>query len=383
MRKPQEHPETLAVRAGEEQEFWQYTLLPPVAQTSTYRYPTLEHLKRFLEGELFHPEYSRYHNPTVRVVEEKLAALEGAEDALLTGSGMAALSLIFLSVLKPPAHVILTGDHYIGVRLLLKHLRAFGVEYTLVPEDPEAIMAAYTPTTQVFFSEFPTNPHLRLFALEPVLEWAKRKRILTVLDTTLASPILFRPLSLGADLVVHSATKYLGGHNDLLAGVVAGRKDLISLLRERHGAVFGAVCAPWEAYLLNRGLKTLPLRVERATRSAEKLVAFLRNHPRVAALYYPEGELSQRYLTKGAGGLFSFRVRGGEKEAERVLERLQIAQHAVSLGGAETLVSIPYFFVRALIEAEEPYLPEPDLIRVSVGLEHPEDLCEDFARALE
>jgi cystathionine gamma-synthase len=373
---------TLAVRAGEEGEFWEYSLLPPVAQTSTYRYPSIEHLKRFLKGELFHPEYSRYYNPTVRVAEEKISALESAEDSLLLSSGMAALSLIFLTLLKPPAHVILTGDHYIGVRLLLKHLKAFGIEYTLVPENPRAIIESKTPHTQLFFSEYPTNPHLHLFPLEPVLEWARKERIVTVMDSTLATPVLFRPLEWGADLVVHSATKYLGGHNDLLAGAIAGRKEMISALREVHGAIFGAVCAPWEAYLLNRGIKTLPHRVEAVSLTAEMLCERLASHPRVAEVFYPRGELRERYLSGKGGGLLSFRVRGGEEEAGRVVDRLKIAQHAVSLGGAETLVSIPSFFIQAFVQSGEPFLPSPDLIRVSVGLEDPEDLCADFLEAL-
>jgi len=379
------HPpkrKTLAVRAGEEGDFWQYSLLPPIAQTSTYRFPSVEHLKRFLKGELFHPEYTRYHNPTVRVVEEKISALESAEDCILLASGMAALSLIFLTILKPPAHVILTGDHYIGVRLLLKHLKAFGIEYTLVPEDPRAIVESKTQHTQLFFTEFPTNPHLRLFPLEPVLEWARRERIVTVIDSTLATPVLFRPLEWGADLVVHSATKYLGGHNDLLAGAIAGRKEMISALREAHGTIFGAVCAPWEAYLLNRGIKTLPHRVEAVSLTAEMLGERLASHPRVVEVFYPRGELRDRYLSGKGGGLLSFRVRGGEEEALKVVDRLRIARHAVSLGGVETLVSIPFYFIQAFVQEGEPFLPSGDLIRVSVGLEDPEDLWEDLAQAL-
>jgi cystathionine beta-lyase/cystathionine gamma-synthase len=319
----------------------------------------------------------------VEHVEKKIALLEGAQSSLLTTTGMSALSLLFLTFLKSGDHGIVVGDHYIGIRLLLNHLQRFHIRYTLVPPDPQEILSAIREETVFFFTELPTNPHLYVYEFEPLFEELKKRGILIVVDSTLATPYLFSPLRYGADLVIHSGTKYLGGHNDLLAGVISGNQERISALREVLGPILGAVLSPFSAFLLDRGLKTLHLRVPRVSETARFLIERLKNHPRVEKIYYPEEKWVERYMKGMGGGVFSFVLKGGEKDPLLFLDNLKIARHAVSLGGTETLISIPYYFVHSMIGEKGEFLPSPNLIRVSVGLEDPQDLWDEFCSALE
>ena len=381
--------DTTAIHAGEDGPFWQRSLTLPIAQTSTYTFARTDDLAAYKRGDLDSMEYGRYGNPTIAVVEAKLAALEGAEAALLVSSGMAAEALLFLALLGKDGHAVVTSDHYPGTKSLLDVVfPKFGISYTIVPvHDSAALAAAIRPNTSVLFTELPTNPHLHIPDLSAMAELAKRHRITFIVDATLATPVLSRPLTFGADLVLHSATKYMGGHNDLLAGVIAGPKAMIDVIRE-HNAVIGAVLSPHDAYLLNRGLKTLPLRVERQSQNAAELCARLAEHPAIAAVYYPshnaaDKALATRYMPAGCGGLLSFRPKGGAAAACQVLDRLQLISHAASLGGVESMAQVTSLYVT---DPHAPVTPnptiEPDLIRLSVGLEHLDDLWRDLDNAL-
>ncbi len=387
--KPTGKQETVAVRSGTDSS-WHQSLLTPIAQTSTYVFDKVADLQAFQRGELSHPEYSRYHNPTLTAVEKKLAELEGAEDALLTGSGMAAISIVLLAILARDKHVIITRDHYPGTRVLLDLLLPrFGIRYDTVPvDDFDAMAAAACRETSILFTEIPTNPHLQVPDLARMAQIADECRATFVVDSTLASPILCRPLEHGADVVIHSATKYLGGHNDLLAGVIAGKQQMIDVFRETNGAI-GAVLGPHDAFLLDRGLKTLPLRMGAHSASGRTIAERLRDHDLVARCWYPGfpdsggPDLAGKYLS-GGGGLLSFVPAGGIDAAHRFLDNLELVSHAASLGGTETMAQVTYLYTMFDVPPEtarEQGL-EPDLVRLSVGLENVDDIWQDIEQAL-
>lgn len=388
-------PATRAVHAGEVRRKPQHSLIDPIFQTSTYTFDSMAEVCEFqaahVKGHVADRfEYGRYGNPTVRAVEERLAALEKADGAILVASGMAALTYTFLSILRSGRHIVMTDDSYRRTRQFCEnHLKRFNIECTVVPlGDYEALEAAIRPETRILFSETPSNPFLRVLDVERFAEIGKRRGVLTVIDATLSTPINLRPIEWGIDLVIHSATKYLGGHNDLLAGFIAGSERLLKPLREAIG-IFGGISDPNTAYLLLRGLKTLNVRVQQQNRSAQRIAEFLAQHPVVEAVYYPGLKshpghaLAARQMT-GFGGLLSFAVRGDRAATFRVIDALKLAYISPSLGGTETLVlhlaAMAYYDCTPEERAE---LGMTDnLVRLAVGLEDADDIIADLDQAL-
>ncbi len=387
---------TCAVHAGERGERPYHALTTPVVQTSTFTFQDTEDLVRFMRSRMWgevqgRVDYGRYGNPTVTAAEQKLAALEGGEAALLLSSGMAAVTLVFLSFLSAGTHLILTDDCYRRTRQFARQfLRRWGIEVTVVPMgDYEALEQAIRPKTRLIFSESPTNPYLRVLDLPRVVEIAHRHGVKVAVDATFATPINQRPLEFGVDLVIHSATKYLGGHNDLLAGVVIGAAPLINLLRETQ-AVVGAVLDPHTAYLLIRGLKTLALRVTHQNESALQVARFLEHHPLVRRVYYPglpshpDHAIAVAQM-EGFGGVVSFELATDLAGTVAFVDALQIPRIGPSLGGVESLVNqvalTSYYDLGPEGWAEVGI--SAGLVRLAVGVEDPQDLIADLAQALE
>jgi cystathionine gamma-synthase len=384
---------TLAVHGAEPRKKAFDAVTTPVVASATYAFENTAEIARYFQGDIEREEYGRYGNPTVRAAEAKLAALEGAEDAALFGSGMAAVTTALFALLKSGDHVILTSDGYRRTRQFVTQILAkLGIEHTLVdPGDEKALHAALRPgKTKVLIGESPTNPYLRVADLaifSRARDACPGSNLL--IDATFATPINQRPLQIGADLVLHSCTKYLGGHNDLLAGSLAGRAGLVSLIKDLRG-VLGGLLDPQSAFLLIRGLKTLPLRVRRQNETALRVARFLEGHPRVRQVFYPGLEshpdhaLAKRTLS-GFGGVVSFRVRGDAQLTSKVVDGCKLATIAPSLGATETLIEQPAYmsFFDKTTEEREAIGIYDDLIRLSVGLEEADDVIADLSQALD
>src|SRR5262249_11468268 len=340
-------PSTLAVHAGEPRQKPGYALATPIIQTATFTFADTQELKDHFDGKIERVEYGRYGNPPQRLAETKLAALEGADDCLLFSSGMAAMTTALFAILSRGTHVVVTDDSYRRTRQFLNQtLHRYGIEVSTVPAgDYEALEDAIRPTTRALVSESPTNPHNRIVDLARFADIGRRHRVKTVIDGTFATPYNQRPLEFGVDIVMHSATKYLGGHNDLLAGAVLGSRDLIDTIRSLH-AITGAVVDPFAAYLLVRGLKTFALRLERQNANALAIAEFLARHPRVAAVHYaglpshPEHDIARKQM-RGYGAVVSFEVHGDLAAGSRVVDAVRIPHIAISLGGVESLIEQP------------------------------------------
>jgi len=384
-------PSTRAVHGGEARPKLANAVTEPIIQTATYTFADTAELADHFEGRIEREEYGRYGNPTQRVAELKLAALEGAEDGLLFSSGMAAITTTLFAMLSKGAHVVVTDDAYRRTRqFLLQVLRRYGVEVSVVPAgDYERLEEAVRPTTRLIFSESPTNPYNRILDLERVAAIGRRHRVKTVIDSTFATPINQRPLAFGIDLVIHSATKYLGGHNDLLAGAVLGAAPLISGIRDLQG-ITGAVPDPFSAYLLIRGIKTLALRVARQNDTAVKLAAFLAAHPKVERVHHPslpthpEHDIATRQMD-GFGGVVSFEIRGDLAAGSRLVDACRLPRIAPSLGGVESLIEQPALMSFYELTTEERLQVgiKDSLIRYSVGIEDADDLIADLRQALD
>jgi cystathionine gamma-synthase len=384
---------TDAVHAGVREDRPDHVLAPAIAQTATYTFTDSADLERYQAGEDPDPErqeYGRYGNPTVREVEQRIAALDGAEEALLFGSGMAALTTALLAFVKAGDHVILFRDAYRRTRqFVTTTLGRLGVEHTLVePGNLDALQQAITPRTRVALTEFPTNPYLRCLDVPRFSAICREARVKSLVDATFATPYNAQPLAQGVDLVVHSATKYLSGHNDVLGGSLAGSASLISLVRELRD-VLGCICDPHAAMLIGRGLKTLALRVERQNQTALAVARALEVHHAVERVYYPglpshPDHAIARSQLRGGGGVVSFVVHGGREGARRVVDAFRLATIAPSLGGVETLVEQPAIMSYAELGPEE--LEKigiaPGLIRLSVGIEETDDVLADVRQAL-
>jgi len=339
-----------------------------------------------------HPRYyTRYGNPTLERTARLVASLEGGEAGLLTASGMGAISAVLVGLLRAGDHVVAQTDHYVGTtRLLTELLPRYGVRATLVDQTRvEAFEAAIEPATRLLMVESPANPTLALTDIRAVCALAKAHGITTVVDNTFACPINQRPLELGADVVVHSATKYLGGHHDLTAGAIVASAPIVERIWDT-AIVLGSVLAPHDAWLLLRGMRTLAVRVERINASTQRIAAFLESHPRVLRVHYPglashpQHALAAAQM-RGFGGVLSMRVAGGYAGAERVTSRLGLFARAVSLGGVESLAAHAAAVWSGTLseEAMRAARIEPDLVRLSVGLEDADDLIADLAQALE
>lgn len=358
------------------------SVVPPLYATSTYRQSALGKHKGW--------EYGRTGNPTRAVLERTMAVLEGGVRGFAFASGMAAIDTAF-HLLQHGDHVVAAEETYGGTRRILDHAYSrMGIQVTYVQgPEPGQWRDAITPRTRLFFLETPSNPLVRLTDLRALIRIAHEKRVIVGVDNTFASPYLQRPLNHGVDFVVHSATKYLGGHSDLVAGVIVARQRRLA---ERVGFLqnaIGGICSPWDAWLVLRGLKTLHLRMEATCRNAQALAEFLEDHRRVDRVHYPglqthpQYRLARRQMRR-PGGMLSFQCRGSARNARRILRSLGSLTLAESLGSVETLLGHPWSMTHASIpEARRRRLGiTPNLIRISTGVEHVEDLKSDLAELL-
>src|SRR5438067_1008187 len=387
MKKHQHRRETEAVRAGTDLSKKNGPLATPIFQTATFEVTDNEQQLRATHTDMF---YTRYGNPTHTAVEQAIAELEGAEAALLFASGMNAITTSIMALVKNGDHIVAQRDIYGGTtKFLSTWLPKLGVETTFVDTtDYSQHARAIRPNTKLLYLESPTNPTLRVVDLRKAVAIAREHHLITLIDSTFATPINTRPAELGIDVVLHSGTKYFAGHTDLICGVAAGRRDLIDQIRATR-TTLGGVMDPHAAFMLLRGIKTLALRVERQNESALRIAEFLAAHPKVRSVNYPflKGH-PQRALAmeqmKGGGGVLSFEVEGTGEDAKRVSEALQLFTLAPSLGGAESLVSIPVLTSHASISAEHRRRMgvTEQLVRLSVGIENVEDLIADLEQAL-
>lgn len=382
---------TLAVHAGEDEALAVPSVTTPVFQTTTYRFDSAKDAAAYLDAPQGRWLYSRLENPTVIAAERKIAALEGAEAAACFASGMAAVHAALAGVLRA-GDALLLSDTIYGetTRLARAVLARFGVEIVVAPVGRLAeVAAAAPPNARALFFETPTNPTLRVVDVPAVAAACRARGIVSIVDSTFATPVNLRPLAHGVDLVVHSATKYLNGHCDHLAGAVAGRADLVAAaVGIRKSA--GGTLDPAVAYDLIRGMKTLELRVERQNATALALARALEGHPAVARVLYPmlpshpDHALARRLL-RGGGGVLSFSAKGGFDAICRAHDAFRIVARASSLGGVESLASIPV--ISSHRQATDAELAaqgiDRGMIRLSVGLEDPEDLIDDVVQALE
>jgi cystathionine beta-lyase/cystathionine gamma-synthase len=387
MKRHRYHPETESARGADTLEKRNAPLAQPIYQTSTFQVTDSDQQLRATGTDMF---YTRYGNPTHTAVEAAIAELEGADAALLFASGMGAITTSILALVKSGDHMVAQRDIYGGVtKFFSTWLPKLGVETTLVDTtDYDQHARAIRPNTKLIYLESPTNPTLRVVDLLKPVALARQHQILTLIDSTFATPINQRPLEFGIDVVLHAATKYLGGHTDLICGVAAGHQDVIDQIKATR-TTLGGVMDPHAAFLLLRGIKTLAVRVERQNESALRVAEFLAQHPKVRSVNYPflQGH-PQRALAmeqmKGGGGVLSFEVDGTGEDAKRLSEALHLFTLAPSLGGVESLVSIPVLTSHAMIsdDLRQKMGVTEQLIRLSVGIENVDDLIADLQQAL-
>lgn len=361
----------------------------PVYLSSTFRFQSEDELRSTVFKGKKGYVYTREGNPTNRVCEKKMAELEGGEDAVVCASGMAAISSTFFALVKAGDHVVSIRDLYGRAHIFLsKILPQAGVSVTFVKTgDSRAMEKAVRRNTRVIYFETPTNPLLSIVDIAQVVKISKKHKLTSVIDNTFATPFNQKPLELGVDVSLHSASKYLNGHSDLIAGVVVGKKDFISRCREAMKTL-GSPLDPFGAYLLTRGLKTLALRMEKHNENGMQVAGFLKNHQKVLKVFYPglpdhpDHETAQKQM-KGFSGMVSFVVKGGDSAAKKMLNRLQIISRAASLGGVESLISMPASTSHCeLSPAERLHLGiEPGFVRLSCGIEDADDLIEDLRQA--
>jgi len=387
---------TQAVHDGETKIKPYYSLTTPIVQTSTFVFENtaavIEHMQRKVD--LLPPlrgEYGRYGNPTQATAERKLAQLDGGEMALLFSSGMAAVTTAFLTILSKGAHLIITDDCYHRTRsFCTQFLSRFGIETSIVPVgDYQALEEAITPRTRLIFSESPTNPYLRCLDIERIAEIGRRHSVLTMIDSTFATPYNLRPLEWGIDLVLHSCTKYLAGHNDILCGALVGRAELLEPIKEAESSL-GGVPDPHNSYLLLRGLKTLGVRMPKHNANGQAVAEYLETRPEIAKVWYPglpshpDHEVAARQM-RGFSGVVTFEIKGDLETAGRFIDALQIPYIGPSLGGVESIIEQPALMSHFTLEQEEREAMgiKDTLVRYSLGIEDAEDLIADLAQALD
>lgn len=384
------HPETDVLHRGEGARAGATPLTTPIYATSTFVFDTAADLERYQEGRSDKFIYSRYSNPSVLAVEEKLTILEGAEAALVTSSGMAATTTALCGLLSSGDEVVCSAAIYGGtLHLIADFLERFGIAARFASLEqlatPECVIG---PQTKVLWFESPINPTLRCVDIRKVADVCRARTVTCVMDNTFASPVNQRPIDLGVDLVMHSATKYLNGHSDVTAGALIGSSELIERLGPAR-KLFGGVLEPASAYALSRGLKTLSLRMARHNATAAAVAAWLEDDTRVARVFYPglpshpDYEVARRQMT-GFGGMVCFELAAGYRSACRFYDRVQVIKRAASLGGTESLCSLPvltsqYGFTDEQLAAAG---VTRGMVRLSVGLEHPDDLIADLDQAL-
>ena len=366
------------------------SLTTPIVQSATYWFRDTQEVIAYQEGR--HPsfEYGRYGNPTTRVLEEKLCVLEGGEDCVVSASGMNSVTTLLLALLPQNGHLVTTQDCYRRTRQFITELLPrMGVRTTVIdPADYAGLERALADGASLFFSESPTNPYLRVIDVPRVAELCRPTGATVVIDSTFATPVNQQALALGADLVLHSAAKYLAGHNDVMGGALVGKRALIQKIRNLHG-VLGGVVDPHAAYLILRGVKTLALRVARANATASVIARHLERHPKIERVHYPgleshrEHAIARRQMS-GFGGVVSFEVRGSLESASKFIDALRIPYIAPSLGGVETLVEQPTVvsYWDKTPEERAALGIRDNLVRYSCGIEDADDLIRDLDQAL-
>ena len=383
---------TLSVHAGESRQKPANSLTDPIVCASTYSFENSQAIIDYIEQDQQRGEYGRYGNPGEWVVEQKLAALDGAEDGVLYSSGMAAIVGLFMTRLNQGDEVIFFDECYHRSReFCTKHLSRFGVVTRQVKAcDYEAMEDTINENTRLLVSESPTNPHLSVVDRERFATIGKKHQVDTLIDATLATPYNLRPIEYGVDYVLHSATKYLGGHNDLLAGVIVGSKEKLEDVRKLRG-IMGAINAPHSIYLLERGLKTFELRMERHNQNGQAVAEFLADHPAVEKVYYPGLESHPYYevaqeTMRGFGGLVTFLVKDADwRQTANIVDHCKIARIAPSLGGVETLIEQPLVmsYFQCTPEERKRFGIQDNMIRVACGIENTADLIQDLSQAID
>jgi cystathionine beta-lyase/cystathionine gamma-synthase len=388
MKRHPYHPETKTVRGAADLDRKNGPLATPIFQTSTFEVTDNDEQLRATHTDHF---YTRYGNPTNTVAEETVAELEGVDAAQTFASGMGAITTTIMALLKAGDHIVAQRDIYGGTtKFLSQWLPKFGIETTLVDTtDYEQHERAIRPNTKLLYLESPTNPTLRVVDLKKVAALAKQHKLLSMIDATFGTPINQHPAQFGIDLVMHSGTKYLGGHTDLICGVVAGRRDLIEKIHSTR-TTLGNCMDPHASWMLVRGLKTLAVRVARQNENALRVAEFLAQHAKVRNVHYPFLKSHPQYAVArtqmtGGGGMVSFEVEGTGEDARRASESMRLFTLAPSLGGVESLVSIPVLTSHAMIERaqREKMGVTEQMIRLSVGIENADDLIADLEQALE
>jgi len=382
---------TKAIHAGYDPNEHQNSLTPPIYQTSTFAFPTVENGANRFAGMEEGYIYSRLANPTVTVLEERMAQLEGGEAALAFASGMAAVSAVLIGITKANDHILCSKGVYgctFGLLELLKE--KYHIDYTFSDlSSEEEITSNIKETTTCIYIETPINPTMSLIDLDKVVTIAKERNIKVVVDNTFCTPYLQTPIMIGCDLVIHSGTKYIGGHGDVIAGIVVGDKNTIHTLKKTTQKDIGGVISPFDAWLLLRGLKTLAVRMDRHCENAEKIAMKLKAHPKIKEIYYPKDPNNSQYhifkkQMKHGGGLLSFEVNGTFDDAVKFVNHLRLVPIAVSLGDAETLIQHPASMTHAVVPAQirKEMGISDTLLRLSVGLEAWEDIWQDIESAL-
>lgn len=384
---------TQAVHAGEAKRKPYGALTMPIVQTSTYTFENTAEILDFMQRKAdnateIRDEYGRYSNPTQAAVERKIAALEGAEQGVLFASGMSAITTTMLALLSCGDHLVMVSGVYHRTDEFARcFLSRWGIESAVVPiDDPAALNAAIRPNTRMVFAETPTNPYLRVMDLGSLVRTARKRAILTVIDSTFATPINLRPLELGVDLVIHSATKYLGGHNDLLAGAVVGSGDLTNGIRYARG-ILGGVSGPHDAYLLLRGLKTLDLRIRRQNDNGQRVAEFLEAHRKVRRVYYPglsshpDHRVASRQM-RGFGGVVSFEIDGDMQRTSQFVDALRLPYIGPTLGGVEGIAQQQAILISLDPSERQQSGIADNLVRYALGIEDVDDLIADLDQAL-
>lgn len=388
-------PATLAIHGFGQTHKAHYSVSTPIVQTSNYYFDStaevLEFMKAKGEGRVVREhEYGRYGNPTQQECERKLAAIEGAERALLFATGMSAVIMTLMAFMRRNGHIIFTNDCYRQTRdFATTMLKEFGIQVSLVDPTAKAISKAIQPSTNIIFTESPTNPYLRVLDIPAVVKVAKQHRLMTIIDATLATPYNIRPLEMGVDIVIHSATKYLGGHNDLLAGVTLGRHDVLNDVYRMQRMV-GATPGPFTSFLLERGLKTFALRMEHHNRAGLAVAHMLESHPKIEKIWYPglashpDHRIAIQQMN-GFGSVITFLLKGGDRETRKFIDSLELFLITPSLGGSESLVS--QMSTMSFFDYPEEYRHSigmvDNLVRIALGLEDIDDLIADLKQALD
>jgi methionine-gamma-lyase len=383
--------ETEVIHEGYSSEEHLGSLVPPLYQSSTFTFTSAEQGEKRFSGIEEGFIYSRLGNPTVQILEERVARLEKGEAALAFSSGMAAVSAVLVALTKTGDHILCSQGVYgctFGLMQLLKNKYGVSHHFSLM-DTKETLEKDLLPNTACIYIETPINPTMKLVDIELVVEIAGKKGIPIVVDNTFCSPYLQTPLTLGCDVVIHSATKYICGHGDVIAGLVIGKRDFITEVAKTTQKDIGGIISPFDAWLLLRGLKTLPVRMDRHCDNAARLFEYLENHPKIKTIYYPGDRNHPAYgimkkQMRKPGGLISFSIEGNKQNAQNFINDLELIKIAVSLGDAETLIQHPATMTHAVVPEKDRIKMgiEDSLLRLSVGLEAWEDIRDDLEQAL-